>query len=562
MGVRSGRSKEAARAPGRGDAQRRGRRVLPALGLCLLGATLAPARAHGYAEVIHYEIARRALAQSGLSDPAAPIDLAAAAAVRTAIDGYARTSPALREAWTRRYPAPADFDAFAEKQLLQLAAGAQVFGIDRIDERLKPGATLLDLVALGARQPDDDWRNRERLAYDQARKPLEDARGKPVPADPAILNMGRLGALSSQAHAHYGLAAVEFSDDPDVLKQDPRRFAKRAGYERAPVITLAAEMAQMHLDLSLLAALSDAPTARELGWQYTGQGFHYLEDVGNQIHTVQVGLFDFFMDAFKERLKMGLLTGGGYLGQMRTLGSIGIDILTNHHTLSEHLTLRRFEEGVAGQAHSAPEAGKLVVAPTVDDPEFAKAIDAALAPLGDRPEHGEFALLLTRTLIEASSHEGDEVYRVTRKLALPKLRTRYGVYDETKDDPDRNLLPRGPETDAAYAEFFSLQERAFRRVGTALRRWVALEQKALQAAATPEARAALRALVLERLIKRQLRAADESDARLADYLRDPPKDVTAPERAPGILAAELLAVVLAVLGLSSLARRRRRRPPK
>ena len=65
-------------------------------------------------------------------------------------------------------------------------------------------------------------------------------------------------------------------------------------------------------------------------------------------HTVQVGLFDFFQDAFFERLKMGLLSGGGYVAPMRSLSSIGIDILTSHHVLSEHLTQKRLLATVAG----------------------------------------------------------------------------------------------------------------------------------------------------------------------------------------------------------------------
>ena len=186
-----------------------------------------------------------------------------------------------------------------------------------------------------------DQRNRERLAYDADRKPLRDKKGQPVPADPALLNFGKLGFLSSQAHAHYGLPQLQFSDDPEVLKTDPRRFAVASSYPKGPVLTLAAEMAQEHLDLALLASLcatpEGAPAGRALTHLYTGQAFHYLEDVSNQVHTVQVGLYDFFVDAFKARLMMSLRTGGGYLGPLRSLSSIGIDILTNHHTLSEAL---------------------------------------------------------------------------------------------------------------------------------------------------------------------------------------------------------------------------------
>ena len=57
--------------------------------------------------------------------------------------------------------------------------------------------------------------------------------------------------------------------------------------------------AQEHLDLALLATLcaapEDAASAHAMTYLYTGQAFHYLEDVSNQVHTVQVGLFDFFI---------------------------------------------------------------------------------------------------------------------------------------------------------------------------------------------------------------------------------------------------------------------------
>ncbi len=527
------------------------------LGLGLFAAT-TPQVAHGYAEDVHYQLALRSLEKTPLAASAGQASLVATAAVRSAIDTHARRSPALRDAWVKRYPTPNDFDDWALKSFLLLEPGARIFGIDRLDERVAANARLLDLVAQASRHPDEDWRNRERLAYDPKRVAIKDKKGASVPADPAILNMGKLGALSSQAHAHYGLAQVEFSPDPDVLKSEPRRFARKAGYERAPIITLAAEMAQIHLDLALIAALSDAPGSVELSWLYAGAGFHYLQDVGNQIHTVQVGLYDFFKDAFLERLKMGLLTGGGYIRPMRSLASIGIDILTNHHVLSEHLTQKRFTSALSGGG--SPDGQRLVVAAQQDDPEFAARIDAALAPLGTSPERSEFGLLMTRALIDASSFEGAEVYRATRSLALPILRSRFGQYDETRDDPDLFVLPRQADTSAAYEQFFGLQEKAFRRVGTALRRWVMLQRKATGqdgSSQSAEDRAAIRAIALERLIARQLHMLDQQDARLADFLRQPPELQTQPEKAPGLLAADL--VLLLGLGLLAFLVIRRRR---
>ncbi len=524
--------------------------------LALFLASLAPATSSGYAIQIHNELARRALLQSGLGDPATPIDPAAFDKLRTIIDTYARNEPTLRDAWQKRYPTAASFDAFAEKQLLQLSASSKIFGIDSVDERLKPGSTMLDVVSWGAGQPDDDWRNRERLAYDDKRQPLKDKFGQPVPADPALLNMGRLGALSSQAHAHYGLAQVEFSGDADVLKKEPRRFARPVGWEKGPIMTLAAEMAQIHLDMALIAALSDVPTARELSWQFTGEGFHYMGDVGNQIHTVQVGLYDFFVDAALERLKMGLLSGGGYLGKMRSLGSIGIDILSSHHTLSEEFTYRRFKAAIDGKA--TPETERLLKAPTEEDAEFAKKLDEALAKLGPNPERGEFALVLTRTMIDVSSDQGDDVYRATAAIADPALRTRHKTFDEERDDPEKFVRPVGEVGEAAYREFWALQEQAFRRVGTAKRRWVQLQQKLVASATTPEQKDALRGEITRRMIQRQLKMLGESEARLGQYLADPPQNITAPEKAPGLLAADLF-IVSQLVGIPLLIMRRRRK---
>ena len=526
--------------------------------LLLAGTVLAPTQASGYAIPIHVELARRALGNSGLSAPAAPLELATAAALRAAIDAYGRSDAATKDAWTRRYPTPGAFDAFSEKRFLLLSPKSEVYGLDRSDPRLASGKTLLEIAALSTGHPDEDWRNRERLAYDDKRQPLQDRYGQAVPADPSLLNMGKLGALSSQAHAHYGLPKIEFSSDPAVLKAEPRRFAVAAGWPSGPIVTLAAEMAQLHLDMALLAALSDGPTARELSYYYAGAGFHYMEDVGNQIHTMQVGLYDFFEDAFIERLKLGLLTGGGYLGKMRSLASIGIDIVTNHHVLSEELTGKHFKAALEGGG--GDPAKQLLTAPLSDDPEFGKRLDEALAKLGPSPERGEFALAITNALIDVSSYEGDKVYRATMAIADPALRTRHKTFNEEKDDPDAFLKPQSPQRDQDFVGFFALQERAFRRVGTALRRWVALQEKAIAEAGTPEAKEALRKAVLGRLIKRQLGLLDEADARLQKYLADPPRNVTAPEHDPALLVVDLGLVALAI-GVPSmiLGRRRRRR---
>jgi len=251
-----------------------------------------------------------------------------------------------------------------------------------------------------------------------------------------------------------------------------------------------------------------------------------------------------------------LLTGGGYLGHMRSLGSIGIDILSNHHVLSEQLTQKRLLSAVAGSGDA--DGQKLMVAPSLDDPVFAGELDAALAKLGPEPERGEFGLALTRALIETSSHEGDAVYRATRSIANPVLRTRNGHYDDVGFDPDKWILPRDSSNEAYYRDFFDLEERSFRRVGTVLRRWVALQKKALSVE-KPDDRAFLRSVALERLITRQLRMMDQQEARLADYVKHPPEASLTPERSPILLVADLVLLFVVGLPILLIVRRQRRK---
>lgn len=506
----------------------------------MLSVLLLPSVSQAYEVEVHELMTRVALSGAGLDAAPTPVDADLPAYLRADLDARARAAG--NADWAKRYPEPAAFDAWAEKELLLLAPDKVVVGIDRVD---LAGTSLLDVAARSSRTPDDDLRNVDRYAYGPDRKRLLDADGEAVPADPAILNMGKLGSLSSQAHAHYGLADVELSEDSAVLQEDPRRFAVPAGFPEGPIVTLAPEMAQLHLDLALLAGTSGQPGAETLMWMHTGQGFHYLQDVGNQIHTVQVGLYDFFVDAFTRRLGMSFRTGGGYLGELRSLASLGIDILTNHHTISENYTQKHVMAAVSGDGKT--EAERVLEALSEDDPAFAKALDEALAKLGPNPERGEFGRVITEALIEVSSHEGDDVYAATRAISHTKWRKPGVIYDNAKDDPDTAVVPETEKNAADYAKFWQLQETSFRRVGTAQRRWASLQQALLTSAqADPAALEEVRNTVSDRLISRQTAMLAEAEARRAAYVASPPEKTSKPQRAPGVLAAEIVLVGAAV----------------
>jgi hypothetical protein len=522
-------------------------RGLVAFGVALVASI--PSHARAYDEEVHAFLVRTALEKSALDTPAGPLDPKAAERIRSTIDGWARNASdeKLKLAWTRRYPTPSSFDAWAEKELLLFSPAANVFGIDRMPADV---STMLAAVEIGAREPDDDWRNRERLGYDANRKALRDKEGADVPADPAILNMGKLGALSSQAHAHYGLAHVTFSDDPDVLKKDPRRFAVASGYPPGPILTIAAEMAETHLELAMIAALDDEAPNPTLAWLHTGQAFHYLQDVCNQIHTVQVGIYDFFVDATIERVKMAIRTGGGYLGTLRSLASIGIDILTNHHVISEQFTKKRVMEALAG--HGSPEGERLVAAPKGDDPDLLQRLETVTATAGEG-----FGIVLVRELIDVSSREGADVYRATRAITDPRFRKAGILYDEAHDDPDQAILPRNERDEEAYGELLALEGRGFRRAGTAMRRWIALEKKAFES--TGEEKNHLRDRAIERLVRRQLLILEQAETRRSDYIAHPPAHGSGVDRMPIMLVIE---VAIALIALALIARRTSRRRRK
>jgi hypothetical protein len=375
--------------------------------------------AFAYNEAIHAFITRTALPDDRILQPPAQKDLEA---FRLLFWRRAMATPA----FASRFPAPASFDAWAFKEFLMLDPAARVHGIDPYDD--KP-MTRGELLALASRWPDDDKRNQHRYLRDSAREIVKAGDGSPMPYDPATLDFGSLTGTTSQGHAHYGLVDGPLSDDPEVLKKDPRRFA-------VPPTSHAygAEFAQLYTDLAALAAESGSAF---LAATFAGAAFHHIEDVCNQIHTVQVGIYEFFQAAFIQSKLRDVKTLGGLLGERRSLKQIGLRLIANHHLMSEGL-FARHHQGV-------PEA----------DPSL---------------ESAPGALALAKRIIDISSEEGPQVYRLAWTFSDPSLRD--GVkgheYESDKDDPD--VWVDHSKTDA-LKQFYELQDRGLRRAVAALRIW-------------------------------------------------------------------------------------------
>ncbi len=404
--------------------------------------------AFAYNEAIHALITRRAFADRAawMSEPLPAPTQADLDAFRGLFWRTAAQLPdaALRAKFLARWPKDEAFTAWEFKQLFMLDPAAVVHGFDLADAQPMSRA---DLLAAASRWPDDDERNRHRYLRGADHGIVRGADGSPVPYDPATLDFGSLTGNSSQGHAHYGLVTGPLSDDPAVLKKEPWRFA-------VPPTAHAygAELAQLYTDLSLLAAASDLPSREWLAACFAGAAFHHIEDVANQIHTVQVGIYDFFRDAWLQSRLRDLRTLGGLFGKRRSFRQIGVRLISNHHLFSEDLFAKRVLAG-------ASEVRPAIEALSSDDAGLAAAV----------PPGPDFGRAIAQATIDVSSREGGEVYRLTYRLTAPTLRDGLGhEYDGAKGDNPDDYLRADP---GALAAFYELEGRGLRRASTALRLW-------------------------------------------------------------------------------------------
>ncbi len=473
----------------------------PAAALALLWALAAPEPARAYEERVHQLIGERAL-------PATlPRDLARATQVdvdelRSATwrAGAGHPDPAVRERFVARYPSERQFDGWTWKEFLGLTPEARVVGVDVVPDG--PADARL-LLALSSRSPDDDKRNVERFAHDPDRRVRKDAAGRPLPLDPAQLDMGALTGLSSQAWAHYGLPRIAFSDSPEVLKTDPRRWAWPPTAQ-----AFAPDMAQVHTDVALAAATAGTPGGRALAHVWLGAAHHYVEDVANQIHTLQA-VYPFFRDAKIESWKENVLSLWGFLRPRPSFEEIGLGIIKNHHLFLEDLWGARVFDAAEGRV-SVPGAVAGLEALAAGDGAEEAALDALrLDPAGP------FARSITEQLVEVSSHEGAQVYLAAREIARPRLSKAGHVYELGTADAELR-----PDADPAQlARFYALEARGFARAASAIRRHVRLFDEEVARAGRSEAdRLAVRESALRRLVADRMAARDAEEARLAAWL--------------------------------------------
>jgi hypothetical protein len=532
-----------------------------ALTLAATVTTLSPT-AHAHDAIIHELLPSRSL----VMDPALRTEVlsevgeADLAAFRTWLVEAFRThaTESSRVDLLRRWPTSESLDLPALKRLMGMDEGKPVTGLDHVTGLPGPALEVLDRAAA---HPDRDGRNRDRLARGPDGNPLRLADGRPVPADPAVLNLGQATGPSSQDLAHRALwDGAPLSPDPQVLKVEPRRYAVPYGWPQGPVLGLGREHAQLHYDLAVLAHLQGTPASRSLAYLLVGHALHYVADAGNPVQTIQAGLSDFLLAAQFGVLSRSLRTLGGYLGDLRPLSSVAADILHNHRQVSQALTLKRIQEALAGKP--TPEAVQSILPALVqDDKTFKSELEMAVAQVvakADKKGRAPLVSVIVGRLVDRSSRQAPEVYRHVAGVLHPRFST-YGVlFDPDKDDPDQALGDlSGPQAKAHLDSLYWTQAKAFSALGTSIR-LVWARFRADTAVAREDDRAVRVASFAGPLLAARLAALAAEEGRVQQFLAAPPEKPQPTVKRPAFLVLVVLTPVVCVLGVALLVRRSRR----
>lgn len=403
---------------------------------------------------------------------------------------------ALRQRFLARYPSEAAFDAPAFKYLLALDPKATIFGFDTGPDGPQ---SVIDVLSRAATAPDLDHRDRNRLFRAPSGEPYGLADGAMIPEDPMILRMGLATGPSSQGVSHFGLAKGPLSSDFAVLLSDPRHFAIPADLE-----TRVSALAQMYTDLAIAAGVWQQPC---LAVMFEGGFEHYAGDVGNQIHTVQLGPAAFFLDAQRETAIDGAFSLWGLVRPPLDLIIVGVSIIGHHHWLSEEYTAKRLHEVSEGKPQAEAGAVQAFAALHQGSPAFRELLQPALV-------QPAWAQAMTETLIETSSTEGAALYEAVRTFAHPRLGQPRTVIEPDEDDPDVYMRPAGdPQRAQGLAVHYPLVAKAFGRVHEMFHAW---ETRYARAIAEPGADQT----AIARIVQQQLDYRDLADMRLRAYLAD------------------------------------------
>jgi hypothetical protein len=434
-----------------------------------------------------------------------------------------------------RFPKPGDFSTPMNiRRFLGHNTEPDLPGTSGIDRPVNCGrrANPAGLLAHGSMLPDTDKRNQNRLWHKEDGAVETDRYGRAIPIDPIALNMGNRTGLSSQAHAHYFIPYKDLSDDPDTLKDRPERFAVSMGWPEKEVKTFGDSQAQMHYDLAALTTFwsQDHPAdqnvatlARGIAWLHLGASLHYVQDAGNPIHNVQIGLYDFFKTAKIQSILENFLTAGGLLFDRMGFYQRGLNILSNHHLISEAIA-----EAII---FANTEQFEMAPYPGYDPPQLAENQD----PWSLVSDHPSLFIVymsyypardLVQHLGTLGAPEASNIYALTFEVTSGSL---HKGSSTVPDEPTRvgNLLTRNTSKGAEVLRALDpLLRRPLMRTLLAsqllIRRFHQDFVHTRETATTPQSGNSRKAVV-RRLVAERLNAMDAEDSRRSAFRHAPPE---------------------------------------
>jgi hypothetical protein len=451
-----------------------------------------------------------------IPEGAPPADPAAAARVRLAIDVWARTAapPAQRDAWVKRLPTPESYDAWALKDALGLAVSATVVGIDAVDPT--PWARTAILA------PRRDGRHALEPAHGADRQPMRLADGREIPSDPSVFLAGDPAMPDVSPFELLGPKQQPLGHDArlEVALNGPVEVYRRE-----------LDLSQSFVDLAVLAATDDVPdpaTART----WLSQAQYYLLSSSDPMLCAECCMHAFTGDAFGEGIRRSIFTAGGYLGEVPPYSTIGFDLMLSRRSLASGI----IDASLASP--DSPDGQRLRAAIRDGDIVSSKDLFDGLKRANDPPERSAYAEIAAKWMIGVVDFNAVKLWRYLHRLA-----------DERPGVPP--VAATRDEAPDIYAYQLDEYVGSLHRAGVSMRAAEAHTAKLVaDAAASSEQRLAIRALVLERLVGRQLAFLSARDALRAGFVASPPPPRITRVSAPEILVAELVAVAaVATLGV-------------
>jgi len=493
-----------------------------------------PSEARPYAEKTHARLTELGLAADPLLfryDLTCPTEEEMVAYRQWLVQQFeTHLEPAIRERYKARFPDGSLADPLNLRRLLghNQERNMNVVGIDQPPVCGKR-ANAAGLLMTGSRVPDDDKRNRNRIyRLEDGSAPL-DKYGRTIPIDPAIVNMGSPTGLSSQAHAHYALPDWELNSKVKTLKHEPHHFAAAFGWREGEVETFAHDQAQLHYDLAVLTMFWSHPTHRALAFTHLGACLHYVEDAANPIHNVQIGLYAFFRKAKIWSIYENLLSGGGAFGSRIGFIQRGINILTSHHLIAEHIAnITLFADSIDLEMEY-PGFNPKAIAPS---PEEVIA-QSAESPFATTQSAAESTRTLVRQLAQTGAPEGSAIYRHTFAITTGRInRGAHAVPDDGRElhrmitKNRKKALPHLESLETAFRTTMTRAIIAVHLVVSNFHKRFPPTEPSNKAEPTTETNLPGQELFLQtlnRFMSQRLDMLEAEDARRAEYIKNPPK---------------------------------------